>query len=134
MYREGLEVRALHGVARPIGTRQVQGFLTVASSVHPDDMQPSKRKWKSTLTEVIGLLNDFDPYGLKPGTADGAPQDEYEPEASTIASFLLNTGSISRSQVEAIWQDWFQEPLSDVMGAAKAERFCVNLNSLNDSA
>jgi hypothetical protein len=97
-------------------------------------MQPSKHKWRSTLAEVIALLNDLDPYGLEPGSADGAPQDEYEAEASPIASLLLNSGSVSRSQIDAIWQDWFQEPLSEVIGAAKAERFCVSLNSLNDSA
>jgi hypothetical protein len=72
-------------------------------------MQPNKLEWKSALAEVIGLLNDLDPYSLAPGTADGAPQDDYDTEASPIAGMLLNSGSVSRSQVDAIWQDWFQE-------------------------
>lgn len=76
----------------------------------------------------IGLLNDLNPYGLKPGIAAGAPQDEYEAEASPIASLLLNNGSVSRNQADAIWQDWFQEPLSQIIGAANVERFCVSLN------
>lgn len=97
-------------------------------------MQPSRQKWRSTLAEVIGLLNDLDPYGLEPGTTDGAPQDEYEAEAGRIASLLLNSGSVSGSQVDAIWQQWFREPLSEVVGAAKVERFCVDPNSLGDSA
>ena len=97
-------------------------------------MQSSRHKWKSTLAEVIGILNDLDPYGLEPGAADGAPKDEYKAEASPIASLLLNRESASRSQVDAIWQKGFQEPLSDVVGAAEAERFCIGLNSLNDSA
>jgi hypothetical protein len=102
--------------------------------VHSGGMQPSRHKWRSTLAEVTALLNDLDPYGLEPGSADGAPQDEYETEASPIASLLLNHGSVSRNQVNAVWQDWFQEPLSQVIGDAEAERFCVSLNSLNDSA
>jgi hypothetical protein len=77
--------------------------------MHPVDMQPSKHEWRSTLAEIIGLLNDRDPDGLAPGTADGAPQDEYETEASPIAGMLLTSGSISRGQVDAIWQNWFQE-------------------------
>ncbi|OUM42640.1 hypothetical protein B8W73_07355 [Arthrobacter agilis] len=97
-------------------------------------MEPSSHKWGSTVAGVIGLLNDLDPYGLEPGTAAGAPQDEYEPEAHPIARLLLNSGSVSSDQVDRIWRQWFQEPLSKVIGAAKAERFCVRLNSLNDSA
>lgn len=101
--------------------------------VHAGGMHPNRHTWRTTLAEVIGLLNDLDPYGLEPGTAAGAPQDEYEPEASPIASLLLNNGSVSRNQVDAIWQDWFQESLSQVIGDAEAERFSVSLNSLNDS-
>jgi hypothetical protein len=97
-------------------------------------MQPSSPKGQSTVAAVIELLNDVDPYGLEPGTAAGAPHDEYEPEAYPITSLLLNSRSVSRNQVDAIWQEWFQEPLSEVIGAAKAERFCASLNSLTDSA
>jgi hypothetical protein len=96
-------------------------------------MQPSKHEWKSTVAAVIALLNNLDPYGLEPGTAEGSPHDEYEAEAHSIASLLLNTGSISTNQVDAIWQKWFQEPLSATVGAMKAERFCAGLNSLKDS-
>ena len=67
-------------------------------------MQPSRHKWRSILAEVIELLNDLDPYGLEPGTAEGAPQDEYESEASPIVSLLLNNGSVSRNEVDAIWE------------------------------
>lgn len=97
-------------------------------------MHSSSHRWRSTVAAVIALLNDLDPCGLEPGTAAGAPHDEYEPEAHPIASLLLNSGSVSRDQVDAIWQECFQEPLSEVTGPAKAERFCVSLNSLNGSA
>ena len=104
------------------------------SPVHSGEMQPSKHRWRSTVAAVIALPNDLDPYGLEPGTAEGAPDDEYESEAYPVASLLLNSGSVSRDQVDTIWQEWFQEPLSGAIGAAQAERFCVSLNSLNDSA
>lgn len=102
--------------------------------MHSDETQPSSHKWRSTVAAVIALLNDLDPYGLEPGTPAGAPNDEYEPEAHRIASLLFKSGSVSSTQVDAIWQEWFQEPLSEVVGAATAERFCVSINSLNDSA
>jgi hypothetical protein len=96
-------------------------------------MQPSRDKWRSTLAGVIGLLNNLDPYSLEPGATDGAPQDEYEAEASPIASLLLNSESVSKKQIDGIWQQWFQEPLSQVVGAAEAKRFCVSLNLLVNS-
>jgi hypothetical protein len=101
--------------------------------VHSVEMQSSGHKWRSTVAEVIRLLNDLDPYDLEPGAATGAPQDEYETEAHYIARFLLKSGSVSSDQVDTIWQEWFQQPLSEVIGAARAERFCVSLNSFNDS-
>lgn len=76
------------------------------------------------------LLNDLDPYGLEPGTAEGAPQDEYAPEASPMARLLLNHGSISSDEVDAIWLEGFQEPLSEFIGAEAMNRFCAELNSL----
>jgi hypothetical protein len=93
-------------------------------------MRPGTRTWKDTVTSVVALLNDLDPYGLQPGTAEGAPQNEYEPEASPMARLLLNHGSISSDDVDAIWQEWFQEPLSEFIGAAAMNRFCADLNLL----
>lgn len=93
-------------------------------------MRSGTRKWKATVTSVVALLNDLDPYGLEPGTEEGAPQDEYEPEASPMARLLLNNGSISSDEVDVIWREWFQEPLSEFIGAEAMNRFCVDLNSL----
>ncbi|WP_338403212.1 hypothetical protein [Arthrobacter bussei] len=83
---------------------------------------------------MITALNELDPYGLDPGTVDGAPHDEYEPEARPMASLLLTRGSISRAQIDAIWQDWFHEPLSDVISPDETQRFCTKLNSLHPPA
>jgi hypothetical protein len=76
------------------------------------------------------LINDLDPYGLEPGTAEGAPQNEYEPEASPMARLLLNHGSVRSDEVDEIWREWFQESLSDFIGAEAMNRFCADLNSL----
>lgn len=122
--------RPTHAIVRCLNE---SGSLTGDDLVHAGGMQPNRHKWRSTLAEVIQLLNDLDPYGLEPGTTAGAPQDEYETEASPIASLLLNNGSVSRNQVDAIWQAWFQESLSEVIGDVEAERFCISLNSLSDS-
>lgn len=46
-------------------------------------------------------------------------EDEYETEADTITSLLLNSGSVSRDQMDGIWREWFQVPLSEVIGIAK---------------
>ena len=97
-------------------------------------MQSGTRKWKDMVTSVLALLNDVDPYGLEPGTAEGAPQDEYEPEASPMARLLLEHGSISSDEVDAIWLEWFQEPLSEFIGAEAMHRLCADLNSLPASA
>lgn len=96
-------------------------------------MQSSCHRWRSAVAAVIALLNNLDPYGLEPGVEGGAPEDEYETEAHSIATLLLNSGSVSRSQVDGIWREWFQEPLSEVIGVTKVERFCISLNSLSDS-
>jgi hypothetical protein len=108
--------------------------LTGSPLVHSGEMRSGTRKWKDTVTSVVALLNDLDPYGLEPGSAEGAPQDEYEPEASPIAGLLVNHGSIGSEEVDAIWLEWFQEPLSEVIGSEAMNRFCVSLNTLNTSA
>ncbi|MEC5201082.1 hypothetical protein RCH21_003338 [Arthrobacter sp. PL16] len=81
----------------------------------------------------MALLNDLDPYGLHPGTVEGAPQDEYEYEANPVAVLLLKNGSISSDEVDTIWRDWFQEPLSETIGSDAMRSFCASLNSLSTS-
>lgn len=79
---------------------------------------------------IIGLLNELDPYGLEPGRPDGAPHDEYQSEAHPMANLLLNNGIISTHEVNTIWQDWFDEPLSEVIGVQRTEIFTTRLNLL----
>jgi hypothetical protein len=98
--------------------------------MHAEGMALSDRKRKETIDSVIALLNALDPYGLDPGDPEGAPWKEYRNEAGPMASLLLNDATISREQVDNIWQDWFDESLSDTVGPREAERFTSRLNLL----
>jgi hypothetical protein len=89
---------------------------------------------KSIIDDVIVLLNQLDPNGVEPGDPDGAPWDEYVSEAHPMASLLINAGSITTDQIDAIWQKWFSEPLSVAVGATRAEQFTARLNSLIERA
>ncbi len=93
-------------------------------------MQQVRHGQEEVVAGVIALLNELDPYGLEPGSPDGAPYNEYELEAHPMAGLLLRNGSISENQIDAIWQDMFDEPLSAILGAAEAERFTAGLNTL----
>lgn len=97
-------------------------------------MRSGTRKWRDAVTSVLALLNEVDPYGLQPGTAEGAPRDEYELEAAPIVSLLLKNGSVTSNEVDAIWVTWFQEPLSEVIGSQEMSRFCASVNFLNIAA
>ena len=98
--------------------------------MHPDEMQLSKHEQKSIVEGVIVLLNHLDPYEAEPGGPDGASGDEYVNVAHPMASLLINAGSITTDQIDAIWQKWFSEPLSVAVGATRAEQFSARLNSL----
>lgn len=87
-------------------------------------------EWKWLNVGVLRLLNELDPYSLAPGTEDGAPADEYATEAAPIVSVLTRDGAITTDQVDAIWQKWFGEPLTAVVGSERVDEFVVELISL----
>ncbi|MEU2199211.1 hypothetical protein [Isoptericola sp. NPDC019482] len=95
-------------------------------------MNGRDRQWTSTVSGVVALLNDADPYGLEPGKPGGAPIDEYELEAEPIAKHLFDGGSITVEQVDAIWRHWFSESLSGsgCYGRSATEEFVARLNEL----
>ncbi|MGW9549653.1 hypothetical protein ACWG8W_01200 [Citricoccus zhacaiensis] len=80
--------------------------------------------------EAMVLLSELDPYRLDPGTPDGAPADEYAPEADAIARHLLSHRAIDLEQVDAIWHDWFGESLSQITATGAAENLVAHLNRL----
>lgn len=79
---------------------------------------------------VMAALNDVDPYGLEPGDGDGFPVDEYEPEASALAGVLIRRGRATVEEVDRVWQRWFGEPLSAVIGGEAVDEFVARLNGL----
>lgn len=92
---------------------------------HP--VSTRKESWQPILDSVFRLLNELDPYALEPGSDDGAPVDEYGPEARPIASLLVNRGLVTAADIDAIWTTWFDEPLSAVVG----DRFPLFVTQLN---
>ncbi len=84
--------------------------------------------------EVLALLSELDPYRLDPGMPEGAPKDEYAPEADAMARHLLSHRAIELDQVDAIWRHWFGESLSQVTGTGAAENLVVHLNRLVQAA
>jgi hypothetical protein len=93
-------------------------------------MEPGTRSWKQVTAEVLALLSELDPYRLDPGMPEGAPKDEYAPEADAIARHLLSHRAIELEQVDAIWRHWFGESLSQVTGTGSAENLVAHLNRL----
>lgn len=103
------------------------GAVTLAS-VLLDDQDP-EHEGTSTQEQVLALLTREDPAGLAPGT-DGMPEDEYEPEAQAIAE-LLDTGvAPTAAQLDELWEHWFSEPLSPLLGARRMDSLLEELAAL----
>ena len=66
----------------------------------------------------------------KRGSPGGTPEDEYTSEAEDIALHLRTHRAISVDDVDAIWQHWFSQPLTEQVDTDKAERFVEELNAI----
>jgi hypothetical protein len=97
--------------------------------MHPDWMQFSKHEQNRIIDSVTVLLNQLNPNGVEPGVHSGASWDEYVSEAHPMASLLINKGSVTTDQIDAIWQKWFSEPLSVVASLARRVRSSSRLAS-----
>jgi hypothetical protein len=91
-------------------------------------VRTKQQRVKDSVKLVLGVLNPLDPYGLEPG--EMAPWDEYDLEAAPMVSILLSAGEITAEQVDAIWTEWFDEPLSAAVSKRKFERFVRDINAL----
>jgi hypothetical protein len=103
------------------------GAVTLAS-VLLDDQDP-EHEGTSTQQQVLALLTREDPAGLAPG-ADGMPEDEYEPEAEAIAELLDSGVAPTAAQLDEIWEHWFSEPLSPLLGARRMDSLLEELSAL----
>lgn len=79
---------------------------------------------------VLTSLNSLDPYDFEPASPGGTPEDEYTSEAEDIALHLRTHRAISVDDVDAIWQHWFSQPLTEQVDTDKAERFVDELNAI----
>lgn len=91
-------------------------------------MEKNRRASTQLIADVLRLLNALDPYGLDPGGQDGAPVDEYNAEATAMASKLRASGFITAEDTDLIWIEWFGESLAaNTDGLAKS---VADLNAL----
>lgn len=86
--------------------------------------------WRDLVDRVLVELNALDPYGLEPGTEDGAPWDEYELEAVPMVRELILARGITGDQVDAIWTASFGETLSGRTELARFEEFLARLDAV----
>ena len=64
------------------------------------------------IARVLSVLTRFDLMGLEPGRREGAPADEYTPEADAIVQVLVRHGVIDVDQLRRTWLEWFTDDLS----------------------
>lgn len=79
---------------------------------------------------VLELLTEADPMKLDPGLSAGAPADEYRVEAEAIAAILHVDGTILGDQLDDVWQEWFDEPLTPLLGQERLEALAAALSAL----
>ena len=97
-------------------------------------MREGARHYRQTVAAVLAVLTDVDPYGLEPGTPEGAPADEYELEAVDLARVLLAEGVVTVRDVEDVWAHWFSESLVLRLGVDRMARLVDELNALVPAA
>jgi len=97
-------------------------------------MRDEARVYRQAVAQVLAVLTDVDPYGLEPGTPEGAPADEYELEAVDIARILLREGAVTVYDVEGVWMHWFSDSLVLHIGVARMAQLVDRLNELGSGA
>lgn len=87
-----------------------------------------------TVAQVLAVLTALDPYGLEPGTPDGAPANEYDIEAVGIARILLREGAVTVYDVEGVWMRHFSESLVLRIGVTRMAQLVDQLSDTGSSA
>jgi hypothetical protein len=106
--------------------RQTAGYTVL----HTGRVNGDSDEFELTASGALDLLTAVDPYGLKPGMEDGAPGDEYLPEAAALARILLEQGNITVQEVEAVWSRSFSESLVARLGTSRVAVLTRDLNDL----
>jgi len=89
---------------------------------------------RRTVAQVLAVLTALDPYGLEPGSPDGAPANEYDIEAVGIARILLREGAVTVYDVEGVWKRCFSESLVLRIGVTRMAQLVDELNETGSSA
>ena len=133
--------RAIEGVLRRRGVPAprlwmglASGALTLALTVL-DERAPAPSETAEDPFEerVLELLDAADPMALTPGQGDGSPADEYQVEAETIAQLLRSEGRVSTAQLDEVWQEWFDEPLTARLRQERTAALAAALSALTSA-
>ncbi len=85
----------------------------------------SDQEW--LVEHSIRILNRYDPMAISPGSSEGPPWDEYEPEAADLVALLQSGGAVSAGQVQDVWLNWFRVPVGGESVAAAIARELTDL-------
>lgn len=77
-------------------------------------MKLTSRQYRMALRGTLSVLTRFDLMGLEPGLPDGAPADEYSPEAADLVRLMATTGALDIDDVRRVWLHWFEEDLKQL--------------------
>ena len=133
--------RAIEGVLRRRGVPAprlwmglASGALTLALTVLDERAPAPSETVEDPFEErVLELLDAADPMALTPGQGDGSPADEYQVEAETIAQLLRSEGRVSTAQLDEVWQEWFDEPLTARLGQERTAALAAALSALTSA-
>lgn len=103
------------------------GALSLASTALEMRMTADREELEDG---VLELLSESDPMELDPGLRGGTPADEYQPEAEAIAAFLRVDGTVTAAHLDEVWQEWFDQPLTPLLGEERLEALADELRAL----
>lgn len=80
-------------------------------------MREAKAQYKALFEKVRAIINKHDPFGFDPGSQEGAPVDEYDPETGPIVTFLVHrqeeikvNNELLVDEINRVWKEMFGEP------------------------
>ncbi|MDN5900369.1 MAG: hypothetical protein L0H74_09910 [Brachybacterium sp.] len=119
-----------HGVPAPrVWMGLAAGALTATLAVI-EERAPGLADSEDLKERVLELLTEADPMGFDPGQPGGAPGDEYRPEADAIVGILFADGGVTTAQLDEVWEQRFDEPLTPLLGSQRLTALAAGLTRL----
>jgi len=75
-------------------------------------MELTPQQYQTAVKRVLSFLTRFDLMGLEPGRPEGAPDDEYTPEAAALVHAMVENGEIDLDKLRRTWLEWFSDDLT----------------------